>query len=259
MQGAGKEGCRKGKVYIVGAGPGDPELLTLKAVRIIRSADVIVYDRLAPTDFIKREAKSDAELIYAGKAPGRHAMSQDEINKLLEEKACEGKLVARIHGGDPFLFGRGEEECIYLASRGISCEVVPGITSAIAGPELACIPPTSRLVASSVAIVPGREAAERKERRVYYGRIAKTVDTMIVLMGVGRLSEIVNELLEEGLDPSTPVAIVENASLPNQRVVVGRLANIVSKAREANVKPPAVIIVGKVVWLRDKICPETSR
>ncbi len=249
------ESCGHGIVYIVGAGPGDPELLTIKAARLIREADVIVYDRLAPIKFIERSAKPGSELIYAGKRPGHHALTQDEINKLLAEKACEGKTVVRVHGGDPFLFGRGEEECLYLTKKGVKCIVVPGVTSAIAAPELACIPPTSRLVASSLAIVPGREAAEKKQRRVNYASIAKSVDTLVILMGVGRLGEIVRELLSGGIDPETPVAIIENASLPSQRTIVGRLRGIVERAREQGVKPPAVIVVGRVVELRDRICP----
>ena len=247
-------GCENGIVYVIGGGPGDPELLTIRAARLIREADVIIYDRLAPTRFIEENAKPGAELIYAGKRPGHHALSQEEINKLLEAKACEGKIVARVHGGDPFLFGRGEEECLYLSSKGIKCIVVPGVTSALAAPELACIPPTSRLAASSVAIVPGREAAEKKERRVYYGEIAKTVDTLIILMGVGTLRGIVRELLSSGISSETPVAVVEKASLPEQRVITGTLADIVDKARQLGVSPPAVIVIGNVVKLREKIC-----
>lgn len=247
--------CDQGIVYVIGAGPGDPELLTLKAVKLIREADVIIYDRLAPIRFIEENAKPGAELIYAGKKPGHHALTQDEINKLLETKACEGKKVVRVHGGDPFLFGRGEEECIYLSAKGIKCTVVPGITSAIAAPELACIPPTSRLVASSLAIVPGREAAEKKSPRVDYASIARVVDTLIILMGVGRLEKIVKELLENGIDPNKPIAIIENASLPSQRIIEGTLSDIVKKAKEHEVRPPAVIIIGKVVKLRDRICP----
>jgi uroporphyrin-III C-methyltransferase len=248
----------KGKVYIVGAGPGDPELATVKAVRLIREADVIVYDRLIPRELLAY-AKPEAKLVYAGKEPGKHTLTQDEINKLLLAYACEGKMVIRLHGGDPTIFGRGEEECYYLTSHGVSCEFVPGVTSAFAAPELACIPPTSRWAASSVAVVTGREAEGKRERRVRYGEIAKAVDTLIILMGVGRLEQIVGELLESGVDPSTPVAIVERAATSQQRVITGRLSNIVELSRRENVRPPAVIVIGRVVELRDKICPARSR
>jgi uroporphyrin-III C-methyltransferase len=247
----------KGRVFIVGAGPGDPELITVKGLRLIEEADVIVYDRLIPVELLSK-AKRTAKLIYVGKEPGRHTMTQDEINRLLYELACKGYKVVRLHGGDPFVFGRGEEECIYLTSHGVECEVVPGVSSAFAAPALACIPPTSRLAASSVAIVTGREA-EGKPRRVRYGDIAKAVDTLIILMGVGRLKSIVDELLSAGLSPSTPVAIIENASTTAQRVVIGNLSNIVELAERESVRPPAVIVVGKVVELRDRICGSVSR
>lgn len=246
-------GCmRGGRVYIVGTGPGDPELVTLKALRAVKEADVIVYDRLIPSEILAY-ARRDAELIYAGKRPGHHALTQEEINRLLYEKACSGKTVARLHGGDPYVFGRGEEECIYLRSRGIDCVVVPGITSVIAGPAYAGIPVTSRGVASSFAAATGREAPGKEKRHVYYGKIMKTVDTLIVVMGVGRLSEIVEEMLQEGIDPNLPVAIIERATTPQQRVVEGTLKNIVDKAREAGIKPPAVIVFGNVVKLRNKL------
>jgi len=246
-----RDGCR-GRVYIVGAGPGDPELLTLKAVRAIREADVIVYDRLIPEEALGY-AKPDAELIYAGKRPGRHALTQDEINRLLYEKACEGKTVTRLHGGDPYVFGRGEEECIYLRERGVECSVVPGITSVIAGPAYAGIPLTSRGVASSFAAATGREAPGKPRKAVHYGKIMKAVDTLVVVMGVGNLENIVREMLEEGVDPELPVAIVENATTPSQRVIEGSLRDIVEKAREADVKPPAVIVFGNVVKLRPRL------
>lgn len=250
-----------GKVYIVGAGPGDPELATIKAVKLVSKADAIVYDRLIPRELLSH-AKPEAELVYVGKEPGRHTMSQEEINRLLYQLACSGKTVVRLHGGDPTVFGRGEEECYYLTSRGVDCELVPGVTSAIAAPELACIPVTSRWVASSVAIVTGREAEDKPVKRVRYGEIAKTVDTLVILMGVGRLKSIVSELLEAGVPPSTPVAIIERAGMQGQRVITGSLADIVEKAARENVKPPAVIVVGSVVGLREKICgagsPESS-
>jgi len=244
--------CRPGKVYIVGAGPGDPELITVKGLRLVREADVIFYDRLIPQEVLC-EAKPGAKLVFVGKAPGKHAYSQDEINKMLVEEACKGKTVVRLKGGDPYVFGRGEEECMYVLERGVPCEVVPGITSAIAGLAYAGIPVTNRGLSSSFAVVTGREAPEKGRRMVYYGAIAKAVDTLVIVMGISNLENIVREILEAGVDPDTPVAIVEKATMPEQRVVTGKLADIVEKARKAGVKPPAVIVVGKVVRLRDKL------
>ena len=246
------EECRRGRVYIVGAGPGDPELITVKGLRLLQQADVIVYDRLVAKELLDH-AKPEAELIYAGKKPGAHAMTQEEINKLLLEKACEGKTVVRLHGGDPYVFGRGEEECIYLRGYGVECEVVPGLTSAIAGAAYAGIPVTSRGIASSFAVATGREAPNKDRKMVHYGRIMKAVDTLVVVMGVGNLENIVKEMVEEGVDPDLPVAIVEKATTPEQRVVTAKLRDIVEKAREAGVQPPALIIFGRTVELRDKL------
>ncbi|HIC99124.1 MAG TPA: uroporphyrinogen-III C-methyltransferase, partial [Pyrodictiaceae archaeon] len=202
---------------------------------------------------ILREAKPSAKLVFVGKAPGKHVYTQDEINKMLVEEACKGKIVVRLKGGDPYVFGRGEEECMYVLEHGVPCEVVPGITSAIAGPAYAGIPVTHRGTASSFAIVTGREALEKNKRMVYYGAIARAVDTLVIVMGVTNLENIVREILDAGVDPETPVAIVEKATMPEQRVVIGKLADIVEKARKAGVKPPAVIVVGEVVRLRDKL------
>jgi len=246
------EECRRGRVYIVGAGPGDPELITVKGLRLIQQADVIVYDRLVAKELLNH-ARPEAELIYAGKKPGAHTMTQEEINKLLLEKACEGKTVVRLHGGDPYVFGRGEEECIYLRGYGVECEVVPGLTSAIAGAAYAGIPVTSRGIASSFAVATGREAPNKDRKMVHYGRIMKAVDTLVVVMGVGNLESIVKEMVEEGVDPDLPVAIVEKATTPEQRVVTAKLRDIVEKAREAGVQPPALIIFGRTVELRDKL------
>jgi len=242
----------KGRVYIVGTGPGDPELLTLKAVKAIKEADTIVYDRLIPVEALSY-ARKDARLVYAGKQPGKHAMTQDEINRLLLREACEGRSVARLHGGDPYLFGRGEEECMFLLEHGVECIAIPGVSSITAGPLYAGIPLTSRGVASSFAAATGREAAGKEKRVINYGLILKSVQTLVVVMGVGSLERIVEEMLREGIPPSLPVALIENATLPNQRVIVGELGNIVEKAREHNVKPPAIIVFGNTVRLREKL------
>jgi len=241
-----------GVVYVVGAGPGDPELITVKGLRLLRSADVVLYDRLVSRELL-REVKEGAELIYVGKAPGRHTLSQDEINRLLVEKARQGLVVVRLKGGDPYVFGRGEEECMYVRSHGIECIVVPGVTSAIAGPAYAGIPVTHRGLASSFAVATGREAEGKERRSVDYAALAKAADTLVILMGVGNLEKIVSELLDAGVDPGTPVAIVEDATLPTQRVTVAPLDRIVEEARRRGVRPPAVIVVGRVVELREKL------
>ncbi len=242
---------KKGKVYIVGAGPGDPELATLKAIKVIRQADVILYDRLIPKELLD-EAKPSAELIYVGKESGRHTLTQDEINKLLLEKALEGKTVVRLKGGDPYVFGRGEEECMYLIEHGVECEVVPGITSAIAVPMYSGIPVTYRHASSSFAVITGREAKEKKARKVRVKDIARAVDTLVILMGLSNLKNIVDELLEV-LPPTKPVAVIHEGTMSDQKVVLGSLADIVEKVEKSGIKPPAVIVVGDVVNLRDRL------
>jgi uroporphyrin-III C-methyltransferase len=235
-----------GKVYIVGAGPGDPELITLKALNVIRKADVILYDRLASKQLLKY-ARDDCELIYVGKARGEHTYTQDEINRLLLEKALEGKVVVRLKGGDPYVYGRGEEECMYLISNGIDCEVIPGVSSILAAPLYAGIPPTNRKLSSSFAVVTGQEAAEKRNRRVNIKAIASSVDSLIIVMGAKRFKEIMNELLDV-LPPDTKIAVVVNGTTDNQYTLtttLGRSMEIADK-----VKPPAIIIVGEVVELR---------
>lgn len=242
----------RGIVYIVGAGPGDPELLTLKAVKVLSMADVVVYDRLIPREVLNY-ARNGAELVYAGKESGHHTLTQDEINQLLLTEACKGKTVVRLHGGDPYVFGRGEEECMYLISHGVECIIVPGVSSVVAGLAYAGIPVTSRGIASSFAVATGREAEEKTRKGISYASIMKSVDTLVVVMGVSNLKNIVEEMLSKGVDPGLPVAIVENATTPSQRVVVGTLADIVEKAEKAGVKPPALIVFGRVVELREKL------
>ena len=237
-----------GKVYIVGAGPGDPELLTLKALRVIERADVILYDELIGglKDLIKR---TGAELIDVGKRAGRHKMKQEEINELMVRLAKEGKVVVRLKGGDPFVFGRGGEEVEFLAKHGVPFEVIPGITSAIAVPACAGIPITHRAYDPAVVFVTGREARER----LNWDALAKLNATIVILMGVSTLRRNVERLLEHGKDPKTPVAIIENGCTDKQRVVVGRLENIADLAEEMGVKAPAVIVIGDVVRLRERI------
>lgn len=242
----------KGKVYIVGAGPGDPQLITIKGLRCIREADVIVYDRLLDEQLLS-EACSDAELIYAGKSAKHHAMKQSEINDLLISKAQKGKEVIRLKGGDPFVFGRGGEETQALAAKGIPFEIVPCVTSATAVPAYAGIPVTHRGLASSFAVVTGHEDPAKKESSIAWHKLATGADTLVVLMGVENLSKIVRRLIENGRPPATPAALISEGTRARQRTVVGTLADIEARSAQEKVSAPAVFIVGNVVRLRDKL------
>lgn len=239
----------RGKVYLVGAGPGDPELMTLKAKRLVSEADVILYDRLLDPKMLDGVK---AELIDVGKTAGRHKLSQDGINRLLIEKAEAGNVVVRLKGGDPYLFGRGGEEALALLERGIHVEVVPGVTSAIAAPELAGIPVTHRGVASSLTIVTGHEEPG-KNGPLDWNAIARLGGTLVVLMGVSRLEKNIAALIGGGRSSQTPAAIVEKGGWPDQRTISGTLANIAELARMAKIKPPAILVVGDVVGLSRKL------
>jgi uroporphyrinogen III methyltransferase/synthase len=241
-----------GKVYLVGAGPGAPELITLKGLECLRQADVIVYDRLVDERLLA-EAKPGAEKIYVGKAASRHTLPQQEINSLLVSKAREGKTVIRLKGGDPFVFGRGGEEAEALAAHGVPFEVVPGVSAALAVPAYAGIPVTHRHLASSVAIITGHETPAKGEPRIAWEKIATAVDTLVFLMGMENLPFIVEQLLKHGLPETTPAAIISSGTVPQQRVVEGTLADIVPRAAQENITPPAVIVVGKVVQLRSRL------
>ena len=241
-----------GKVYIVGAGPGDPELITVKAARLIGSADVILYDRLVSEETISL-AKEGCEIIYVGKHPGESSTTQERINEMLVEKAQEGGSIVRLKGGDPFLFGRGGEEAQVLSREGISYEVVPGITSAISVPAYAGIPVTQRHIASSVAFITGHEASTKTKGTVEWERIAQSVDTLVVMMGIRNLGNIVERLINGGRDPKTPVAIIEKGTTKLQKTITGTLETIEVKARIEGIKPPAITIIGKVVNLREEL------
>jgi uroporphyrin-III C-methyltransferase len=241
-----------GKVYLVGAGPGDPELLSVKAVKILEKANVVLYDRLVAEDVLNLIPK-DAEKIYVGKIPGGSHKIQDEINEILVKEARGGKIVVRLKGGDPFLFGRGGEEAQALRRAGIEFEVVPGITSALAVPAYAGIPLTHRGYASSLAIVTGHEDPTKPRSRIDWERLATSVDTIVVLMGVKTLEKIVKHLIKGGRDPETNIAIIERGTTASQRVTVGTLRDIVQKARERGVKPPAVVVIGDVVELQKEL------
>lgn len=241
---------KKGKVYLVGAGPGDPGLLTLKAKKALEEADVVIYDYLANKRFLNF-CKEEAEKIYVGKKGGVHTLPQEEINKLLVKKAEEGKTIVRLKGGDPFLFGRGGEEAEALFEENISFEVIPGITSAIAVPAYAGIPVTHRNYTSTLAIITGHEAEDKEESKIDFSALSK-IGTLIFLMGVKNLPNIVKRLMEEGKSPETPVAVIQWGTLPKQKTTTGTLENIVEKVKEKGITAPAIIIIGEVVKLREK-------
>lgn len=239
---------KKGKVYIMGAGPGDAELLTLKGKRAIEEADCIVYDRLI-NNRILNYAKKDAEMIYLGKGNCEGGVIQDEINKTIVEKALEGKVVARVKGGDPFVFGRGGEEIQALFENGIEFEEIPGITSSISVPAYAGIPVTHRGLARSFHVFTGHTMADGSWHN--FEAIAKLDGTLVFLMGIKNLPIIVNDLITNGKDPKTPIAIIEKGATADQRVTIGTLENIVNLAQERKIVPPAITIIGEVVNLRD--------
>ncbi|HHW47639.1 MAG TPA: uroporphyrinogen-III C-methyltransferase [Clostridiaceae bacterium] len=241
-----------GKVYITGVGPGDYKLITLKAIECISRADVIVYDRLV-SDRILGFARKDAELIYVGKIPGLHAVSQEKINGILVEKALEGKVVARVKGGDPFVFGRGGEEAEALRENGIEFEIVPGVTSAVAVPAYAGIPVTHRDFCSSFHVITGHERPDKENSLVDYGELAGLRGTLVFLMGVKSLPEICQSLIDNGKDRGTPAAVIEKGTTSEQRKITGTLEDIAQKAAEAGVRSPAITVIGDVVSLNGKL------
>lgn len=241
----------KGKVYLVGAGPGDPGLITVKALEAIREADCIVYDYLANEAFLVH-ARPEAEIIYVGKKGGDHTLSQEEINRLLVEKARQGKVVCRLKGGDPFVFGRGGEEAEEIVAAGIPFEVVPGVTAAVAVPAYAGIPLTHRELTSAVAFVTGHEDPTKERSAIDWAALAR-VGTLVFFMGVKNLPHIARSLISAGKSPQTSVAVIRWGTLPRQKTVVGHLENIAEEVRRAGLKAPAIIVVGDVVSLRDKL------
>ena len=236
-----------GAVYIVGGGPGDPGLITVKGLECLRRADVVLYDRLIARELLT-EVPVHAELIDVGKEPKRHRRSQDEINALLIEKAREGKIVVRLKGGDPFVFGRGGEECQALAEADIPYEVVPGVSSAIAVPAYAGIPVTQRGVTTAFTVVAGHTGSS--DSSVDWEAISR-IGTMVFLMGVEHLPEIVPQLIAHGRGADTPAALIQEGTTLNQLVVTGTLADIVERSRD--IRPPAVLVVGEVVRLHEQL------
>ena len=241
-----------GKVFLVGAGPGDPRLLTLKGKACLQRADVVLYDHLA-NPVLLDYAPSRAERIYVGRKGRGAYVSQQDINQLLISKAREGKCVVRLKGGDPFVFGRGGEEAEVVAEAGLPFEVVPGVTSAVAVPAYAGIPVTHRTLASTVAFVTGHEDPTKKESAVEWPRLASSEGTLVFLMGMKNLPSIVEKLVQEGKDPNTPIALIRWGTYARQRTVVGTLVDIVELAQAEELEPPTVIVIGEVVKLRDQL------
>ncbi|MCX6853983.1 MAG: uroporphyrinogen-III C-methyltransferase, partial [Verrucomicrobia bacterium] len=241
-----------GICYLVGAGPGDPGLLTIKGKECIEAADVLVYDYLCNPEHL-RHAKPGTERLYVGKKAKDHTLTQDKINELIVKLTREGKVVTRLKGGDPVLFGRGAEEAAELAEAGVRFEIVPGITSAIAGPAYAGIPVTHRDHCSQLTIFTGHEDQTKEETSLDYAKIAKADGTKVFLMGVERMEEITGKFISNGADPDTPMALVRWATHGCQQTLVGTLGTMAAKVKEAGFKAPAVAVVGNVVNERAKI------
>src|SRR3990172_10176741 len=238
------------KVYLVGAGPGDPGLITVKGLGCIKKADVIIYDYLVSEELLK-EARPEAEIIYVGKQGSSHTLEQGEINQLLAEKAGEGKVVVRLKGGDPYVFGRGGEEALHLVEKGIPFEEVPGIPAAIAARAYAGIPVTHRTCTSTLGMITGHEDPTKGGTALPWDKLATAVGTLVTYMGVKNLPYIVGELLKHGRSKDTPVAVIRWGTTVSQKTVVGTLGDIVEKAKD--IEPPAITVIGEVVSLREKL------
>ena len=238
-----------GRVYLVGAGPGDPGLMTVRGLQLLRTAQVVVYDQLV-NPVILEEAPVEAQRIFVGKQAGRHCIAQGDINEVLINYALQGYQVIRLKGGDPFVFGRGGEEAEVLADAGVPFEIVPGVSSAVAVPAYAGIPLTHRNYASSFAVVTGHEAI-KSTSSVDWAKLATAVDTLVILMGLHNLPAIVAKLVAHGRCAETPVAVIQQGTFEQQQIVIGALANIVEKS--AGLKAPALIVVGEVVKLQEKL------
>jgi uroporphyrin-III C-methyltransferase len=238
----------QGKVYLIGAGPGDPDLITVKGLRLIRSADVIAYDRLIPMALLD-EARVDAELIDVGKAPSRHRTPQEAINALIIEHARQGRIVIRLKGGDPFVFGRGGEEALACHAAGIPFEVVPGISSAIAVPAYAGIPVTHRKVSTAFTVITGHEDPAKGESTIDYAALVKMGGTLVILMGVERSRAFADVLMAGGRPTDTPVSVIQEGTTRTQKVVRSTLDKVADDIVSENVRPPAIIVVGTVAGL----------
>ena len=241
-----------GKVYLVGAGPGDPKLITLRAVELIKKADVILYDRLVSKKILAMIPKR-AVSIYVGREVGDDTTHQENTNELMVKYAQLKKSVVRLKGGDPIIFGRGGEEAEFLKSFNVKYEIIPGITSGIGSATYAGIPLTHRQFASSVVFVTGHEDPEKKTEVVKWKKLAKSVDTIVIMMGLSRIEVISRKLIEGGMDKNMPVAVIQNGTTSKQKMVKGTISNIANKIKRNQIKPPTNIIIGRVVDLSDII------
>lgn len=249
-----------GKVYLVGAGPGDPDLITVKGLRCLQSADVILYDRLVNPELLK-QAREGSKLVYCGKLPNYHTMKQETINHFLVKYAKKGLQVVRLKGGDPFVFGRGGEEAEECRKNEVPFEIVPGITSGIAASAYAGIPVTHRTLSKSFAFITGHQAGDVAAEH-QWSHLAKAVDTICVYMGVSHLSTIAKQLIQNGKSAQTPIALIHWGTLHDQKTVVGTLETIVDRVREAQISNPSMIVIGEVVslhnrlnWFQEEIVP----
>jgi uroporphyrinogen III methyltransferase / synthase len=241
----------KGKVYIAGAGPGDPSLLTVKAAELLKLADVIIYDRLVDPEILKI-ARGGARKVYAGKRAGEQWI-QEEINALMLSEAKKGRVVLRLKGGDPMIFGRGGEEAEFLRLNHVDFEIVPGVTSALAAPAMAGIPLTHRLLSSSLLIVTGQEAPSKGKRGADWRLMAGAADTLVILMGAGNFPQVAAELVSGGMSSRTPVAVIEWAATRRQRTRLFTLGALASGSRGNEIAPPSVIVVGRVASLAKEL------
>jgi uroporphyrin-III C-methyltransferase len=241
-----------GKVYLVGAGPGDSKLITLKAVELLKKADVVLYDRLVSKKIISLIPKT-AKKIYVGRAVGDDTTHQNTTNDLMLKYAKSKKNIVRLKGGDPIIFGRGGEEAEFLKEHKVKYEIIPGITSGIGSATYAGIPLTHRNYSSSVVFVTGHEDPEKKKEAVKWKRLAKSVDTIVIMMGLSRIDIICKQLIAGGLDKTTPVAVIQNGTTPQQRMVKGNVSNIAKYVKAEKITPPTNIIIGKVVDLSDTL------
>jgi uroporphyrin-III C-methyltransferase len=243
---------KKGKVFICGAGPGDPKLMTLRAMELLKTCDVVLYDRLVGKEIID-QIPAGSEKAYVGRMVGDSPKHQDMTNELMVKYAEKGKSVLRLKGGDPFIFGRGAEEAEYLIKCGIEFEIVPGITSSIASPAYAGIPLTHRRYSSSVAIVTGHEDVQKDMLVVRWDKLVGAVDTIVVLMGIAELDQITHNLIKAGMKKNIKVAIVASGTTDKQKIIKGTVGTIAKLAKKADIRPPAVIVIGRVAGLSDKL------
>ncbi len=246
------EQAHSGIVYLIGAGPGDADLITVKGLRYLRRADVVLYDRLASPELLDELAQG-TEKVFVGKGPACHTMKQEEINRLLISYAQQGRTVVRLKGGDPFVFGRGGEEALALAQAGIRFEIVPGVSSAISVPAYAGIPVTHRDYVSSVTIVTGHEGHGHDSSPINWEALAKTGGTLVILMGVKGLAQITPRLIAGGLAENIPAAVIQEGTTPRQRLVTGTLADIAQRATVAKISSPAITVIGTVVSLSNAL------